>query len=67
MKQTEKKLPVTELNLRKTAMRVLGQALVSPEVLYVQRVLGASATQRELDDNVLAVRKLPWATIAAGD
>jgi hypothetical protein len=67
VRSTEKKLPVTELNLRKTAMRVLGQALVSPEVMYVQRELGTSATQQELDDKVLAVRKLPWATIASAE
>jgi hypothetical protein len=54
---------VTEGNLRKAAIRLLGQSLVSPEVMYVQRTLGASATQEELDKKVLAVRKLPWAKI----
>ncbi len=56
----ERKLPVSDLNLRKTAIRLLGQALVSPETQYIQRQLGASATQKQLDDNVLAVRKMPW-------
>jgi len=67
VKVQEKKLPVSELNIRKTAIRVLGQKLVSPEVTYIQRVLGNTATQRDLDENVLAVRKLPWAKIANAD
>ena len=56
-------LPVSELNLKKTALRVLGQRLVSPEVAYIQRTLGATATQQELDVTVMAVRKMPWASI----
>jgi hypothetical protein len=60
-------VPVTEGNLAKAAIRLLGQRLVSPEVMYIQRTLGASATQQELDDKVLAVRKMPWAKIAIGD
>ncbi len=59
----ERKLPVSESNLKKTAVRLLGQGLVTPEVQYIQRVLGASATQQQLDDTVLAVRKLPWAKL----
>ena len=58
-------LAVTENNLRKTAMRVLGQTLVSTEVHYIQRTLGNSATQQEMDATVLAVRKMPWASIVA--
>lgn len=56
-------VPVSELNLKKTALRVLGQRLVSTEVDYVQRTLGATATQQELDASVMAVRKMPWASI----
>lgn len=59
----EAHVPVSELNLKKTAMRVLGQRLVSPEIAYIQRTLGAKATQNELDASVVAVRKLPWAKI----
>ncbi len=59
----EPAVPVSELNLRKTALRLLGQRLVSPEIEYVQRKLGNSATQQELDAMVLAVRKMPWASI----
>ena len=62
-KPKEPKLRVTDLNLRKSAQRVLGQKLVSPEVQYIQRVLGASATQQEIDENVIAVRRLPWTSI----
>jgi len=62
-----KKLPVSDLNLKRTAIRLLGQRLVSNEVLYIQRNLAATATQQQLDDNVLAVRKLPWTEIAIID
>ena len=58
-------LPVSETNLRKAASRVLGHALVSTEVQYIQRTLGAKATQQVLDDTILAVRKMPWASIVA--
>jgi hypothetical protein len=58
-------LVVSETNLRKTAIRILGQRLVSPEVAYIQRTLGASATQQEMDATVLAVRKMPWASLVA--
>ncbi|HEX9408009.1 MAG TPA: hypothetical protein VF975_11875 [Thermoanaerobaculia bacterium] len=62
-----KKLPVSDLNLKKTAIRLLGQSLVSNEVLYIQRNLGATATQQQLDETVVAVRKMPWAQIAITD
>lgn len=61
----EKRIAVSELNLRKTAERVLGNSLVSPEVQYLQRTLGTSVTQTEMDATVVAVRKLPWASIIA--
>jgi putative ubiquitin-RnfH superfamily antitoxin RatB of RatAB toxin-antitoxin module len=61
------KVSVSETNLRKTAIRVLGQKLVSPEVQYLQRTLGVNATQQQLDDQVLAVRRLPWASIVLPD
>lgn len=57
-------LPVSETNLRKTALRVLnGQRLVSTEVSYILRTLGTRATQQELDKTVLSVRRMPWASI----
>jgi hypothetical protein len=63
----ERKLPVSDLNLKKTAIRLLGQTLVSPEMQYIQRQLGATATQKQLDDNVVAVRKMPWAKLKFED
>ena len=58
-----KSIPVTEGNVARTALRLLSQKLVSTEVEYVQRVLGHSATQEQLDAQVIAVRKMPWASI----
>lgn len=63
----ERKLPVSDLNLKKAAIRLLGQTLVSPEMQYIQRQLGATATQKQLDDNVLAVRRMPWAELKFED
>jgi len=57
------KVAVSELNLRKAATRLLGGALVCTEVSYIQRELGNRATQEDLDAKVLAVRKMPWASI----
>lgn len=61
------KMTVSETNLKKAAIRLLGQKLVSPEVQYIQRTLGGSATQQQLDDQVLAVRKLEWSKIVLPD
>jgi hypothetical protein len=57
------KLPVSEGNITKAAIRLLSQKLVSTEVHYIQHVLGARATQDDIDANVVAVRKMPWASI----
>jgi hypothetical protein len=61
------RVPVTEANLRKAASRLLATRLVSAEIVYVQRELGASATQEDLDAKVLAVRSLPWHSIVQPD
>ena len=61
------KVLVNDSNLKKAAIRLLGQRLVSNESLYIRSKLAPSVTQQEMDDNVLAVRKLPWATIAIVD
>ena len=61
--KSKSKVAVSELNLRKAATRLLGGALVCTEVSYIQRELGTTATQEELDAKVLAVRKMPWASI----
>jgi hypothetical protein len=60
----EPKVSVSELNVRKAAARLLTTKLVSTEIAYVQRTLGSSATQAQLDERVLAVRRLPWSAIA---
>ncbi len=65
MKRSVSVVVVSETNLRKTAMRVLGQRLVSTEIAYIQKTLGSSATQQEMDATVLAVRRMPWASIVA--
>ena len=57
------RVAVSELNLRRAATRLLGGTLVSTEVYYIQRELGTKATQEELDAKVVAVRKMPWASI----
>ena len=66
-KVTKTKVSVSELNIRKAAARLLTVKLVSTEIGYVQRVLGNTATQDELDEKVLAVRRMPWADIAIAD
>lgn len=63
----EAKVPVSEANVGKAAMRLLSQRLVSTEISYVQRVLGTTASQADLDAQILAVRKLPWASIVVPD
>ena len=61
------KVPVSELNLRKAAARLLTTKLVSPEIFYIQRELGSTATQEDLDAKVMAVRAMPWASIVVPD
>jgi hypothetical protein len=61
------KVSVSELNVKKTAARLLTTKLVSTEIAYIQRVLGTTATQQDLDDKVLAVRRMPWSSIALAD
>ena len=67
VKSKAARIAVSELNVRKAAKRLLGALLVTPEVAYIQRTLGATATQQELDDKVIAVRKMPWASIVVPD
>jgi hypothetical protein len=66
-REVAKRITVSESNLRKAASRLLTSALVSTEVQYVQRVLGNTATQEDIDSNVMAVRKLPWSSIVVAD
>ena len=66
-KTREKKIAVTESNLRKAALRLLPNKLVSAEVAYIQRELGTSATQEAVDAKVVAVRSMPWSKIVVAD
>lgn len=65
IRRTPKLITVSERNLQNAAIRLLPKhnKLVSPEVEYLRRVLGEKATQREIDEKVVAVRKLPWSEI----
>jgi hypothetical protein len=58
-------ITVSERNLQTAAIRLFPKhnKLVSSEVDYLRRVLGDRATQNDIDEKVLAVRKLPWSEI----
>jgi hypothetical protein len=66
-KEKPTKIAVSELNLRKAASRLLRSKLVSTEIDYLRKELGASATQEEVDAKILAVRAMPWASIAPSE
>ena len=61
----KKLVTVSERNLQTAAVRLLPKhnRLVSSEVDYLRRVLGDRATQGEIDEKVLLVRRLPWSQI----
>lgn len=61
------RIPVSELNMRKAASRLLTSKLVSTEMDYIRRELGNSTTQEVLDAKVLAVRSMPWASIVVAE
>ncbi|MEO8037026.1 MAG: hypothetical protein ABI837_21545 [Acidobacteriota bacterium] len=65
VRKTPKPVSVSERNLQTAAVRLLpkNNRLVSPEVDYLRRVLGDRATQGEIDEKVMAVRKLKWSEI----
>jgi hypothetical protein len=65
IKRASKAIAVSERNLQSAAVRLLPKhnKLVSTEVDYLRRVLGDRATQGEIDEKVLAVRKLPWSKL----
>ena len=65
--EAKARVAVSELNLKKAAARLLASSLVSTELDYIQRELGTSATQDDLDAKVIAVRKMPWASIVSAD
>jgi hypothetical protein len=63
--RTTKAITVSERNLQSAAQRLLPKhnKLVSSEVDYLRRVLGDKATQQQIDEKVMLVRKLPWSEI----
>ena len=65
IKRTSKLITVSERNLQNAATRLLPKSnrLVSSEVEYLRRVLGDRATQVEIDEKVMLVRRLPWSDI----
>ena len=66
-RETGRRVPVSEGNLRKAARRLLNQDLVSTEVNYIRHVLGPSAPQLTIDRTVVEVRGMPWASIVLPD
>lgn len=61
---SKRKVSVTERNLQKAAERVdLRSPLVSVEVEYLRRNLGATASQEEMDKRVAEVRRTPWSEL----
>ena len=64
-KTPPRQVTVSERNLQTAASRLLpkNNKLVSTEIDYLRRVLGGKATQGEIDEKVLLVRKLPWSEI----
>ena len=66
-KEMRKLTIVSEKSIKSSAARVTAQgSLVSAEIMFVQRQLGRSATQEEIDASVVAVRKMKWADIMGG-
>jgi hypothetical protein len=65
VRRTPKQIAVSERNLQSAAIRLLPKSnkLVSTEVDYLRRVLGDRATQVEIDEKVVLVRRLPWREI----
>jgi hypothetical protein len=65
VKRAPKLVSVSERNLQNAAVRLLPKhnKLVSSEVEYLRRVLGEKATQGDIDEKVLLVRRLPWREI----
>lgn len=61
----KKTVTVSERNLQSAATRLLPKhnKLVSSEVDYLRRVLGDKATQNDIDEKVVLVRRLPWREI----
>jgi hypothetical protein len=65
--KSPKVISVSERNLQSAAVRLLPKhnRLVSTEVDYLRRVLGDKATQHDIDEKVMLVRRLPWSELVA--
>lgn len=65
VKRAPKLIAVSERNLQNAAIRLLPKhnKLVSTEVDYLRRVLGDRATQIDIDEKVMQVRRMPWREI----
>ena len=65
IKRVPKQISVSERNLQNAAVRLLPKhnRLVSSEVDYLRRILGDRATQDQIDEKVVQVRKLSWKEI----
>lgn len=59
----EGRVAVTPRNLQLAAARLIPNPLVSVEVSWLQKTLGSSATQTAIDQQIIAVRKMPWTSI----
>ena len=61
------KIAVNERSLRAAAKRLLSNGQICwNEIFYLQESLPTRTTQVELDDSVVAVRKLSWEQLTAG-
>jgi hypothetical protein len=59
------RITVSEKALQNAASRLLpkGGRLIGPEVAYLRKHLGHTATQAQIDEQVVAVRRLPWSSL----
>lgn len=69
IKEIVARVSTSEKILQKAAARLIPDCpvVVCPEVQYLQLVLGPSSTQVQIDEHVVAVRKIPWHAIAISD
>ena len=52
VRERKARISVSELNLQKAGSRLLASKLVSTEVSYLQKNLGSSATQEDLEHDL---------------
>lgn len=61
------RVTVSNKALQSAASRLLpkGGKLVTPEIAYIKRKLGHTATQIEIDEKVLEVRRISWSSLVS--